>query len=251
MALSMPAQPCRRDFARTLVALMGLLVLPACKSGSSTILADEANVKPDINARWESDEIGPLIKTLETESREVYTERSAIASVVGPKPGAVIADIGAGSGFMTHLFSRLVGDQGWVYAVDINPTMLGHVAEGAAERGIKNIQTIVCTQKSVELPPSSVDIVFICDTYHHFEYPRNTLHSIHSALRPGGQLVLVDFKRVEGETPEWIMNHVRAGRDVFRAEIEASGFELTNQHDLEALAENYILRFRKKAVAGQ
>ncbi|MFT7677430.1 MAG: putative methyltransferase [Planctomycetota bacterium] len=229
------------------LVLLALLALPACKGSQSLNLSDELNVKPDINQRWKSDEIGPLINTLETESREIYTERSAIASVVGPKPGAVIADIGAGSGFMTHLFSLMVGDQGWVYAVDINSTMLGHIAEGAKERGLKNIQTITCTQKSVELPPSSVDIVFICDTYHHFEYPRNTLHSIYTALRPGGQLVLVDFKRVEGETPEWIMNHVRAGRGVFTSEIEAAGFELTNQHDLEALTDNYILRFRKQA----
>ena len=233
------------------LVLLALLALSACQGSQSQKLSDEINVKPDINQRWESDEIGPLINTLETESREIYTERSAIASVVGPIPGAVIADIGAGSGFMTHLFSLMVGDQGWVYAVDINPTMLGHVAEGAAERGIKNIQTVVCSQKSVELPPSSVDIVFICDTYHHFEYPRNTMHSIYSALRPGGQLILVDFKRIPGETPEWIMNHVRAGRDVFRSEIEEAGFELTGQHDLEALTDNYILRFRKQASAAR
>src|SRR5947209_3814252 len=84
----------------------------------------------------------------------------------------------------------------------------------AQDKGLQNIVGVVCTADSVKLPPGSVDLVFICDTYHHFEYPRRTMASIHQALKPAGQLVLVDFKRIPGVSREWVLGHVRAGQEV-------------------------------------
>ena len=69
--------------------------------------------------------------------------------------------------------------------------------------------------------------------------------SIHRALKPGGTFVIIDFKRIEGESSDFIMNHVRAGQDVFRSEIEAAGFELIEDIDLPSLEDNYLMRFRK------
>ncbi len=230
---------------------LALAALSACSSTRVTSapapdgLAAETSVKPGINDSWKGDDIDPLVGRLESESREIYTQRRLIGAVVGPPPGAAIADVGAGSGFMTHLFSRLVGPEGKVYAVDINATLLGDIAEGAAERGLANIETVLGTEKSVELPEGSVDLVFVCDTYHHFEYPRNSLASIHRALKPGGQLVVVEFERIPGVSRDWLLEHVRAGKEVFREEIEAAGFRLLAEHDLEELEENYILRFER------
>ncbi|MHC4991990.1 MAG: class I SAM-dependent methyltransferase, partial [Planctomycetota bacterium] len=166
--------------------------------------------------------------------------------VAGPRVGTDVADIGAGSGFMTELLAELVGPNGTVYAVDINPVMMGRLARRADENGIDNLQIVVCSERTVDLPPESVDMVFICDTYHHFEYPRTTMRSIHEALRPGGQIVLVDFHRIPGVSPEWILGHVRAGEEVFTQEIVDSGFELINDHAVPFLEENYVLRFRKQ-----
>ena len=67
--------------------------------------------------------------------------------------------------------------------------------------------------------------------------------SLHRALRAGGELVVVDFKRIPGQSSDWVTNHVRAGQEVFTAEIEAAGFKQTEQIDL--LKDNYLLRFRK------
>ena len=212
---------------------------------SAAVLVAEQNVKPDINDRWRGEDIGPLIGTLETESREIFTERFKLAAVVGPVPGMVIADIGAGSGFMTNIFARQVGSGGKVYAVDINPVMMKHVAEGAAEADLTNVETVVCTDKSVELPDESIDIAFICDVYHHFEYPMNSMTSLWKALKPGGQVVVVDFHRIEGVSRPFIMGHVRAGEEVFMQEIIDAGFELLNDHDVSFLTENYVLRFQK------
>ena len=85
----------------------------------------------------------------------------------------------------------------------------------------------------------------MCDTYHHFEYPHSTLASLHQAIRPGGSLVVIDFERIPGESRDWVLEHVRAGKDVFTREIEAAGFELVEQVAIEGLKENYVLRFRR------
>jgi SAM-dependent methyltransferase len=71
---------------------------------------------------------------------------------------------------------------------------------------------------------ASADLAFVCDTYHHFEYPHATLASIYQAVRPGGGLVLIAFVREPGVSREWILSHVRGGRDDFRREIEQAGF---------------------------
>ncbi len=225
-------------------------VLVRCVLGSCVLLAaggcaSEQSAKPGINDRWMSTEIEPLVESLESESREIYVNRRLLAEVAGPRPGMDVADVGAGSGFMARELAGLVGPTGTVYAVDINPVMMQHVALRAAADDIQNLQTTVCSDRSVNLAAGSVDMVFICDTYHHFEYPLSTLRTIHEALRPGGQIVLVDFRREPGKSRTWILDHVRAGQEVVIREITAAGFELIDRHDVPELRENYVLRFRR------
>jgi predicted methyltransferase len=102
---------------------------------------------------------------------------------------------------------------------------------------------IVNSQRDVALPPDSVDVIFVADTYHHFEYPQQMLETMHAALRPGGMLFLIDFRRVPGVSTNWIMGHVRAGRTTVIAEVEAAGFNLVDEPLL--LRGNYFLRFRR------
>lgn len=234
----------RRWFAGILFAAV-LCAVPRAVLAQQAAPAQEKSVKPGINERWRSADIKPLVETLETESREIYHEREALARLVDPKPGMAVADIGAGSGFMTELFAKMVGVSGRVYAVDINPKLLEHIARRASLAGVNNIQTVRNHDTSTELPAHSVDLVFLCDTYHHFEYPKAMLASMHKALRPGGQVMLVEFHRVAGKSSEWILEHVRAGQDVFIKEFMDAGFELVTQHESPVFKENYILRFRK------
>ena len=102
----------------------------------------------------------------------------------------------------------------------------------------------MCTERSIELPENSIDLAFLCDVYHHFEYPQSSLASIHRALRPGGEFMMVEFKRIPGQTSEWTLSHVRAGQEVFTAEIEKAGFEKIREDSL--LKDNYVIRFRKR-----
>jgi predicted methyltransferase len=155
-----------------------------------------------------------------------------------------VADIGAGTGLFTLQFARAVGPDGRVYAVDLAPNFVAGVLARARAEGLANVAGIVNSERDVALPAASIDLAFICDTYHHFEYPGDTLASIRRALRPGGTLLLVDFRREPGSSSSWVMGHVRAGREQVIAEVEAAGFRLLADEGL--LRSNYFLRFRRE-----
>lgn len=225
---------------------LAVLALAACKSSPPP--APPESVKPGINKDFLDPALDPqkFVERFETESREIFTERAALAAMVGLKPGQSMADIGAGTGLFTLPFAETVGPEGRVYAVDIAPAFIERIEQLATERGLRNIEGVVCGEDDARLPKGSIDLAFVCDTYHHFEYPMQTLASIHRALRKGGELVVVEFHRIEGVSREWCMSHVRAGQDVFVAEILAAGFEQVPQEQLPGLKENYIVRFRKR-----
>lgn len=214
----------------------------------STRQSDLPNGMPDgINASFldEDMDVSSYVERFEGESRAVYAERVAISASLGLSPGDHIADIGAGTGFFTALFDAAVGPEGKTYAVEISPPFLVHLRERAEQENLRSVQVIEGTMTSVELPSASIDKAFICDVYHHFESPDATLASLFDAIRPGGQLILIEFERIPGVTTDWLMKHVRAGRDVFRAEIEAAGFIFQDEIKLDGLDDNYIFRFKR------
>jgi predicted methyltransferase len=211
--------------------------------------AQERSVRPGINDKFKDPDVATFVKTFEGESREIYAQRRKIVDACKLKPGTVVADVGAGTGLFTRLFAREVGPRGKVYAVDIAPKFLDHIRKTCKKQGITTVETVLCTQKSVNLPANSVDLVFICDTYHHFEYPFRTMESVHKALRPGGRVVLVDFHRIPGKSTKWVLGHVRAGQEVFVKEIVSCGFKKVGEEKF--LKENYLVVFVKKPVKGE
>ena len=223
---------------RRLVSVLSLLLVAANVS-----FAQEKSVNPGINDSYKDPNPTEFTKRFETESREIFANRDKIVEACDVKRGLAIADVGAGTGLFTRLFAREVGADGKVYAVDIAPNFIKHIEKTAKERGINNVQAIVCTADSSNLPENSTDLAFICDTYHHFEFPGKTMTSIHRALRPGGRVVVIDFHRIEGVSSDWILGHVRAGQDVFRSEIESAGFKLAAEPKF--LKENYFMIFEK------
>lgn len=235
-------------------AAIGLIALfcPATTVRSQPATAPAAaNATPaGINDAFLDAKLDPneWIKRFEVESREVFTARQAIVRAVGLKSGDTVADIGAGTGLYTVLFAHAANPNGWVYAVDIAPRFVEHIATRAAEAGITNVTPVLCSQTSVNLPPASIDVAFVCDTYHHFEHPADTLASIHQSLRSGGRLVIIDFKREEGVSSEWVMSHVRAGKEVVIEEIEAASFKLLAEPQVAGLNENYMLIFDRPTV---
>ncbi len=214
----------------------------------SVSFGQEKSVNPGINDSFQNPTAEEFIERFEVESREIYLNRQAILKACEIQPGQTVADIGAGTGLFTRMFSESVGKQGKVIAVDIAQEFLDHIEQASSQQGQKNVETVLCTADSAELPENSIDIAFICDTYHHFEFPLKTMASIHRALKPGGRVLVVDFHRIPGKSREWTLNHVRAGQEVFEQEIIESGFEKTREI-AGFLEENYFIEFKKKPVS--
>lgn len=217
-----------------------VVVLIVCNA----VWGQEQSLRPGINDSFAEPVVGEWVERFEREGREVYDQRDAIIAASGISPGMVVADVGAGTGLFTRLIAATVGPEGLVYAVDISDEFIANIQQRARESGTENIQGVVCSADDVRLAPASVDLVYVCDTYHHFEYPYKTMASIHKALRPHGRLVVVDFERIEGVSTEWVLGHVRAGKRDVRQEIEAAGFRwVADKTDL--MKENYLMIFEK------
>lgn len=240
----------KRDSAGRWVAVAGGVALAvsmgACAGPKGG--AAEPSVRPGINDPYfEDPSVEKWAARFEVESREVYVERERIVAAMGLRPGMAVADVGAGTGLFTWLMAERVGTGGVVYAVDIVPEFVEHVAEEARSRGAWQVRAVQCGADEVRLAAGSIDAALIVDTYHHFEYPRATMESLYRALRAGGEVTVVDFERIPGVSRPWVLEHVRAGRETVIEEIEAAGFTLAEDGSRENfLEENYLIRFRKK-----
>jgi ubiquinone/menaquinone biosynthesis C-methylase UbiE len=221
--------------------ILGLLIL--LLTSHIPVLAQESNVNPGINTYYQNPDFEQWVSVFESDGREVYGRRKAIITALDLKPGMKVADIGAGTGFYSLLFARQVGPEGHVYAVDIASEFVKNILLRASEKQLDNVTGVVNNPKTVELPENHIDLAFICDTYHHFEYPMTTMQSIYSALKPGGEVVIIDFRKVKGFSSPWVMNHVRADKLSVIREIEAAGFKFKEEQPL--LRTNYFLRFVK------
>lgn len=246
-----------------LVALIAMVTMSIACDRQEAVVRNEPSIKPGINSRFKGDvNVDEWVKRFESESREVYHYRDAVIAALGLEPGMDVADIGAGTGFYSLAFAERVKPGGEVYAVDIARPFLEHIDAEAQQRDIANIKTIQCLETTTGLDSDSVDLAFICDTYHHFEFPMSTLASLYRAMRTGGRVCIVEFIRhdVDGGRDdakwtalpqarrEWIASHVRCDRDTIVRECGMVGFRLAeNQPDAvnELLSENRMLVFVK------
>jgi intracellular sulfur oxidation DsrE/DsrF family protein/precorrin-6B methylase 2 len=206
--------------------------------------AQEKSVNPGINDTFRDPDLREFQEKFEVESREVFSRRKEIVAACQLKPGQTVADIGAGTGLFTRMFSEVVGSKGRVVAVDISRTFLDHIQKTSREAGQQNVEPLLCSAESTKLPDESIDVAFICDTYHHFEFPQKTMASLHKALKPGGRVIVIDFHRVEGKSTPWVMSHVRADQATFEDEIKKSGFRKIGERK-QLLTENYFVEFQR------
>ena len=130
---------------------------------------DEEAIETTINDRFLDPEldVARWKKSFEGESREVFAARNEVLAALDLKPGQSVADVGAGTGFYLWAFAKTVGPKGHVYGVEISPRFLDLLHKDAATKNITNATIVTGTEQSVELPENSVDLIFVCDTYHH------------------------------------------------------------------------------------
>ena len=155
-------------------------------------------------------------------------------------PGMMVADIGTGIGFMLPYLSMAVGPQGHVIAEDIFPDFLAKARATAQSNQLSNVAFIQGDEKSTRLPLASVHLALILDAYHHFDYPKEMLASIHKGLAPGGRLVIVDFYKRGFRDPA----HIRLDDDGVIAEVKENGFTLIESKPFTPDSQ-YMAIFRK------
>jgi len=220
----------RKWFFR-LVRISGFLI-PACLFVLNiSVWTQDKSLAPGINERFKQ-QPNLSIKQFDFTHRDL-TQQKEILDACGLEPGMDVADIGAGSGVHVRLFSEEVLPAGKVYAVDIVQEFLDHIETTCEEEKIKNVLCVLGADSSCNLEPSSVDVVFSCDTYHHFEYPFKMLASIREALRPNGKFVIIDFKDKS--------SHIRADSKTVIEEISKSGFKLIDSKDFTKMF--FLARF--------
>jgi ubiquinone/menaquinone biosynthesis C-methylase UbiE len=138
---------------------------------------------------------------LDRPEREKEEQPAKLLAILKPKPGEVVADIGAGSGYYTFRFAERIGPTGKVLAVDIQPEMLALIQQRAKKQNIANIETVMGTVSDPKLPEAAVDTILLVDVYHEFSHPYEMTERMVKALKPGGRLVFVEFRLEDDDVP--------------------------------------------------
>jgi ubiquinone/menaquinone biosynthesis C-methylase UbiE len=177
------------------------------------------------------------------DTREAEEQPEQMLDALKIKPGETVADIGAGAGYTSLRLSKRVGPTGRVLATDVQPQMLTMLKENAKAVGARNIEAIRSTQTDTKLPEGSVDLALMVDVYHEASDPEALLQGLKKALKPGGRLVLVEFRGEDPEVPikpEHKMTLVQV-----RKEVEPQGFRF--KESFEFLPWQHIIVFEKPA----
>jgi len=179
---------------------------------------------------------------LERSEREQEESPSKAIEALELKPGMVVADIGAGSGYYTSRISKRLGPTGRVYATDIQPGMIELVNRRVASEGLTNVTTILGTMEDPKLPPRSVDLAIMVDVYHELQQPQLFLQRLKDTFKPGGRLVLLEFRKEDASVP--ILEVHKMSVAEVKAELEAEGFAL--ERVIDVLPWQHILVLRVK-----
>lgn len=131
---------------------------------------------------------------LERDGREKAENPQAVVEHLDLQPTDTVADLGTGTGYFAFRIANLV-PEGKVYAVDIQPEMLEVVRHIKEENNITNVEKILGTEDNPNLPENSVDLALMVDAYHEFAYPREMMSNLYNALKPGGRVVLVEYRQ--------------------------------------------------------
>jgi predicted methyltransferase len=218
------------------LALMGWALLPAvavAQDSKQRDLHEMHRLHQDPKA---------YIAMLDDPARDAYQAPHEVVTALELKPGEVVADIGAGSGYFTFRLARHVGEAGRVYAVDVSPDMILHLNRRIRDLGLKNVVTILSAPDDPLLADASIDRFFICDTWHHIDNHARYLALMKRMLKPGGQVVMIEFKKAQ--TPVGPPMEMRIDRDELAREMEANGFRLAAEHTF--LPHQYFLVFKAR-----
>lgn len=178
---------------------------------------------------------------LDRNERESEEHPDEALGALNLKRGMVVADVGAGTGYMSLKMAKLVGPSGKVYAEDIQPEMLRMLRENAAKAHASNVETVLGTETDPKLPAGQLDLILLVDVYHEFSQPQKMVRQLRDALKPDGRLVLLEYRKEDPNIP--IRPEHKMSVQEVKTELEAEGLKL--QPVIEILPRQHILILKK------
>jgi SAM-dependent methyltransferase len=178
---------------------------------------------------------------LERPEREKEEEPNKLFDSLKLKPGDVVSDIGAGSGYLTFRIAERVGPKGKVLAVDIQPEMLALLREKMKARRQHNIEPILGTETDPKLPAESVDLILMVDVYHEFAFPWEMTQAMIQSLKPGGRLVFVEYRLEDPNVPIKLV-HKMSRKQVL---LEMEPYPVRLMESLDVLPRQHVIIFKK------
>ena len=179
---------------------------------------------------------------LERGEREREERTDLLVPALELKPGMQVADVGAGTGYFTWRMARAVAPGGRVYATDVQPEMISLLKRSMAERGVDNVLPVAATARDAGLAPASLDLALLVDVYHELEYPFEVIAGLVRALKPGGRLVLVEYRAEDPQVP------IREVHKMSVAQVrrEMLPHALQWEKAIDLLPWQHVLVFRKR-----
>jgi len=217
------------------IARVVLLLLPVLLSAQSTHPVTGRRIAPVMGlsgADW-----------LDRNERESEEHPDKAIAELNIKPGMFVGDVGAGTGFYSLRIAKLVQPSGTVYANDIQPGMLERLNANASAQHVANVVTILGTESDPKLPPAKLDLIILVDVYHEFSRPQRMLDRIRESLKPGGRLVLLEYRKEDPSVP--IRPEHKMSVAEVKAEVIPEGYQF--EKVIDTLPWQHIIFFRKPA----
>jgi ubiquinone/menaquinone biosynthesis C-methylase UbiE len=218
---------------KLILLCLTLVILPLSVAAQDAVPRDEHEMH-----RLHNDPKA-YIGALEDPKRDEYQKPQEVMTALAIKPGEVIADIGAGSGYFTFRLAQHVGGKGKIYAVDVSPDMILHINRRIRDLNVGNVVTVLSDPDDPLLPVRSIDRFFFSESWHHIENQTKYLELMKRMLKPGGQVVMIDFQKKD--LPVGPPLQMKIAKEDLIKQMQRHGFRLQKEYTF--LPYQYFLIF--------